>query len=407
VTPLRVMHLANHGGRNIGNGALISGLEHVLSEDIPRTLAFSHEPWDAYSRLDRRFDAAFVERVNATSDVLLIGAAVSFDGSAHYESTGFRFDLPLELWDRLEVPLVFYGLSNRAWPRKPYYNRDRLQQALERIVTDPRILFAARNDGTKEWLESMLGRPSDAIGVVPDPALYVRTEDAFHPELVEGERHVLVAVNAEDEDYRWAVAPKRRTLQQPAGVHGLRGRIPLSTSWGWREARHRFLGELAAALDKLVAEEGVTLVLCPHDVFDVPMSYELWERLAPRSKQHAVFTSAALDSRRSAYFYDLYTKVDLAIGMRIHSMNPAVGLGTPVVPVTTQGRMTRFMADAGLSDLCVDALAADAGERIHAAAAEALAEPAAQRARLADATARARERTAAFDRLVAEHVGAR
>ncbi len=87
--------------------------------------------------------------------------------------------------------------------------------------------------------------------------------------------------------------------------------------------------------------------------------------------------------------------------MRIHSMNPAVGLGVPVVPVVSQSRMTAFMADAGLSDLCVDAHAHDLGDQVYRRAAQALERPAELRARLADATAALRARTASVNSRVA------
>jgi hypothetical protein len=32
---MRFMHLANHGGKNIGNAVLVPGLERVLREDLP------------------------------------------------------------------------------------------------------------------------------------------------------------------------------------------------------------------------------------------------------------------------------------------------------------------------------------------------------------------------------------
>jgi hypothetical protein len=59
------------------------------------------------------------------------------------------------------------------------------------------------------------------------------------------------------------------------------------------------------------------------------------------------------------------------------------------------------MADAGLSDLCVDAHAPDAGAQVSARAEAALARPDELRARLRDVRARMRERTAAFDGRVA------
>lgn len=402
---LRLLHLANHGGRNVGNAALILGLERVLSEDIAGDLTFVAEPWDLYSRGVRRFDEAFVDRVNREADVLLVGAAVAFDGGAQYTNTGFRFDLPLPLWDRLTVPIVFYGLSHRMLPHRRFHNPDALRRTLDRIVTDDRILFAARADGTKQWLEGMLGRPSERIHEVPDPAIFVPVEDSWHPELATDRPNVLVAVNAEDEDFRWALGHRRRTLRRPDLSSGLRGLAPIGSSWGWREHRAAFVHAFTTGLARALDERGANIIFCAHDTFDVGMSYEISQRLPHTLQYDCAFASAALLPDKGRYFYDLYAKADLAISMRIHSMNPAIGLGTPVVPVVTGGRMRRFMADAGLSDLCVDAHADDVAVRLPALASAALDDPGAQRKRLAAATAALRERAAAFNRQVGSFIG--
>src|SRR5262249_36015153 len=72
---MRFMHLANHGGKNVGNAALVLGLERILREDLPFDVSFLREPWDLYTLGRLSFDERFVERVNAECDVLLVGAA--------------------------------------------------------------------------------------------------------------------------------------------------------------------------------------------------------------------------------------------------------------------------------------------------------------------------------------------
>jgi hypothetical protein len=389
------MHLANHGSRNIGNAALILGLERTLSEDLDRRIAFQPEPWDEYSRGVRRFDERFVERVNAECDALLVGAAVSFDGSATYTSTGFRFDLPLPLWDRLERPVVFYGLSHRAWPRKPFHGRELLVAALERMVASSRVLFSVRNDGTKDWLEALLGHRSERIHTVPDPALFVPARDAVHPELVRGARNVVIALNAEDEPYRWGAGSSRRP-RLPTRTRPL----PVSSRWMWREARDRFLAELARALEALAGEHELNLVFCCHEPHDIALAFALFDRLPPGLQLRSAFASAGLTNEQGPYVYDLYAKADLALAMRVHSITPAVGLGTPVVPLVSQDRVAAFLADAALGDLGVDVRAPNVRERVLRAAARALAEPDAARARLQEATRALRERTAAFNHRV-------
>jgi len=70
--PLKLIHLANFNSTNIGNGALINGLESTIEEDIPRPIQWLREPWDDYTFRLRDFDQAFVDKVNA-SDGLIVG----------------------------------------------------------------------------------------------------------------------------------------------------------------------------------------------------------------------------------------------------------------------------------------------------------------------------------------------
>jgi hypothetical protein len=402
---MRLMHLANHRSTNIGNAALVLGTERVLREDLEEEPVFVREPWDHYSRGLLRFDEDFVERVNGC-DALLVGAAVTFDGRFRFAETGMRFDLPLHLWDRIEGPIVFYGLSNRAWARKPYHHVERLREAVEYAVGSERILFSVRNDGTKEWLESLLGLRSDRILVVPDPAVYVPVEDSWHPELDGAAVNLVLSLNREDDLYRWGGGPEdeatwtRRAERAGTFVRGTR-LDRLAYRPAWQRARERFLDDLAGALVRLAGEVDLNLVLCPHTVGDHAMTVELLRRLPDSIHERAPFASTGLATERGPYFYDLYAKADAAISMRIHSMNPSVGLGTPLVPLVSQDRMTAFMADAGLGDLCLNVHDPALDERVLEAVRTALQDPGPLRERLAAAKAALRARTAEFNSKVA------
>ena len=326
---------------------------------------------------------------------------MTFDGGTAYANTGFRFDLPLDLWPRIEKPIVLYGLSHRAWPRRVYHHRDALRRTLDAMLSNDRVLLSLRNDGTKEWLESVAGHPLDGVHVVPDPAVFVPTEDVPHLELDPERPNIVVAPNAEDEMERFGLAPRKRALRRP----DRRRLLPFSSSWNWRETREVFLRKLARTLDRLAAEHDANLILCANDPFDVGMVVRALRADPPgHALPRRLRRRGAPDGRRPA-FYDLYAKADLVLGMRIHSITPCIGLGTPVIPLVSQPRMTDFLADAGLADLAVDIHAEDVGERTFAAASQALADPEAARARLRTACEALRQRTAEFDATVGAFVG--
>jgi len=85
-----------------------------------------------------------------------------------------------------------------------------------------------------------------------------------------------------------------------------------------------------------------------------------------RLAHQRTISSGLLNVARAPYFYDLYAKADIALAMRVHSMSPAIGLGTPMVALSTQGRISDFLNIAGLQDFQVDFLDPDLAEKLHA-----------------------------------------
>jgi hypothetical protein len=351
---LRFLHLANYHSDNIGNGALIAGTERVLREDLGRELTFIPEPWADYTALGAKpFDAAFVERVNREADVLLVGAAVTLDGRAQYGHTGMRFNLPLPLWERIDKPIIFYAISHRHWPLQTYHHAHRLAETLRYVESRPHILFSVRHDGTKEWLEGLLGFASPKVAAIPDPALFVPTEEAWHPELREDAINVVISLNNEDPVYRYG-GPMQRLAWRGLGFLD---QMLLTRAWRhfpeWRWRRRRFLTALAQALTQVARDWDLNLILCPHSTDDLAIMEEFIRRLPPRLAMYQVTCAGLLPESRSAYVYDLYRRADLALSMRIHSMSPALGLSTPVITLDSDTRMTQFMKTAGLGDFAL------------------------------------------------------
>ncbi|MEW6657706.1 MAG: polysaccharide pyruvyl transferase family protein [Thermodesulfobacteriota bacterium] len=363
---LRFLHLANYHSDNIGNGALIAGTERVLREDLGRELTFIPEPWADYTALNAKpFDEAFVARVNREADALLVGAAVTLDGRAQYRHTGMRFNLPLPLWDRIHKPIIFYAISHRHWPLQTYHHADRLAETLRYVESRPNILFSVRNDGTKEWLERLLGFASVKVAAIPDPALFVPTQEAWHPELRDDCLNLIISLNNEDPVYRYG-----GKIQELAW-RNLRflDQMLLTRVWRhlpeWRWRRRRFLTALAQAVTLVAREGDLNLILCPHSSDDLAIMEEFIRRLPPRLAMYQVTCAGLLPESRAPYVYDLYRRADLALSMRIHSMSPALGLGTPVITLDTDTRMTQFMKTAGLADFALHIFDPDLPGKVH------------------------------------------
>ncbi|MDP3661504.1 MAG: polysaccharide pyruvyl transferase family protein [bacterium] len=404
---LRFIHLANTGSTNIGNGALILGAEHTLAEDIPG-VTFAREPWDDYTFGVKKFDEQFVRMVNESADALLIGAAVSFNGQPHQKETGTRFELPLPLWDKIKKPIIFYGVSYRHWPFQPYHNLERFKKTMAYVLNAPHILFSVRNDGTKEWIERVIGYASKKIIVIPDPALFVPTERAVHHELSSDAVNIALSLNNEDEVYRFGGAGRELFWRVASPFVPEKKLISFWRRIPWWDARRaRFLKELADALEVFSQTRAVNIILCPH-YFD---DYTIISKFIPfcpiKFPHQNIVSTGMLRVSQTPYFYDLYAQADVALSMRVHSMSPAIGLETPTIALTSQTRMTTFLYDAGLSDFGIDIFDARFKEKLIERLSFIDAHRDEVKVRLRDAVCRMRERTRAFNVMVADFIRAR
>lgn len=353
---MRFLHLANWNSTNIGNGALALGAERVLMEDLGEGTTFLREPWDDYTFGLKDFDQSFVELVNSSCDALLINGAVTLNGRPYLKNAGMRFDLPLPLWDKITKPIVFYGISYRLWAHQKYHHLEQFKAAMNYILSHPeKILFAVRNDGTKEWLKKRLNIDSPLIYEIPDTGTFVpHTDDIQYPELDARKKNIIIAFNNEDETHRFL---------------GFTHQLVVLGSYFWSEEKiqkffarvfvvrnnkERFLKRLARVVERIAMEYEVNIILAPHYLDDYKMVGEFISKLKPRVAHQMTVSIGLLKVAHTKYFYGRYAKADLALTMRVHAMSPSIGMGVPVVPIVSQGRMTEYLSRIGLSDIAVN-----------------------------------------------------
>lgn len=367
-TDLNLLHLVNLRSANVGNGALTLGVERLMTEDLRQTLRFERLAWDDYSFGLVPFDGDFVARINR-SDGLIVGGAVALHGRAYCANAGMRLDLPFELWNEIRRPVVFYGISHRHWKGKPYHHADKLRTAFDAILSREDMLLGLRNDGTREWLESTLGYRSDRFVTVPDPAVFVPFDFGDYPELESGRPNIVLAFNDEDRADRYGTPERRMSV----------------------------ITALARAMERILETSDANLVLAAHYFDDNRMMADFIDACRPQIAHQRMVMVGSTRIGGCRKFYGRYSKADLVVAMRVHSMSPAIGLGVPMVPLVTQERMTGFLRDVSLGDLAVDAFAPDMTDRLVVAVRDGLAHGDALRVRFASSAAAMREQARAVD----------
>lgn len=342
-----LLHLCNLGSTNIGNGALILGAERVLDEDLADRIQWVREPWDDYTFDKLSFDRTFVDKVNQY-DGLIVGGAVTINGRHYLPHAGMRYDLPLELWPEIKKPVVFYGISYRHWNGQEFHHADKLRAAVKYAVDAPNIFFGVRNDGTKAWLEQLTGTQSEQIVEVPDPGMYIPVlEKHIFPELDPSKLNVILSFNDEDREFRFASEDRRMEI----------------------------IRSVAGAIEQFSQEEMLNIILVPHYFDDYQMMSDFISCIKPQLAHQCIVSTGLCKVGNTQKFYGRYCQADLVVSMRVHSMSPSIGLGVPVIPLTTQSRMTIYLENAGLTELGVDALEGDFSERLLIAMRHACREP--------------------------------
>jgi len=257
---IKFVHLHSFGSNNIGNYALINGVQSSLCSYFHDT-QFYEENWDQYNWLDQKKYADLANLVNSKANMLVVGGAMVFDGVPRYRNSGFRFNLALSEWKLFKKPIVFYSVGYGAYDKAFYHNKKALSDTLKYIDDNPtKILFGIRNDGTKEWLESLTNRIFENFIITPDPALYVTyNENDYHPEFENGKFNIVLSLNSEMETYRFG------------------GRWPQKL-WkffpDWQIRKKFFLSNLARAINKFALNRDINLILCAHEPEDYKILYE-------------------------------------------------------------------------------------------------------------------------------------
>jgi hypothetical protein len=320
------LHLVNLHSSNVGNGALMLGAERVLREDWGEAWNFDRIAWDDFTFGRTPWDASFVDACNRR-DLLLVNGAVTFNGRAYLKNTGSRLDLPLPLWRDIRVPILCYGLSHRHWSGAEYHHLNALKTWLQEMEARPRFVLGLRNDGTLEWLRKLTGLPLSRAVEIVDPAMFVPIADTPAP--MDEAPHVILALNDEDSGARYTSPENRRA----------------------------FLAALASVLVAVLEPRGLRLKLALHYFDDFRSAADLIDSLPPAFAHQRVSTFGPVAGTDAPAFYAHYPRARAIIAMRVHSMSPALGLGCPVLTLTTQPRLERFLANLGLAHV---ALSADA-----------------------------------------------
>lgn len=339
----QIIHIAVHSA-NIGEGALVCGMQKMLKKDIQNPIDFYNEDrmqFTAYNQ--KKLNGEYFEWVNQNGKILLIGGGGMIRHGKHKNFGGLYIDGNLNALAGLKRPIVIYAVGENLLYNEKYEYGKELKELIQR-VTENGGLFSVRKDESKKRLQLRLNDPLEEVQTIPDAGLYVPVTNRVVPQIREGKRNVVIQLAGDKILNRFKIK---------------------HSSWpnfGFFKNNVKIINKqikaLAEAMDLLKNKWDLNLILAPHITKDWQINgqfvYEC-RKISTYLERSFIDTYGILRGTKHApSFFDLYKQADLVIGMRGHSAITSVGLNTPFIGLNTHPKLYGFLSEADMLDYCVD-----------------------------------------------------
>ncbi len=326
---MNVWHIAGWN-RNVGDWALTYHQHRLLNEAAKSAgLSFKFYPIDGQRTF---FHPGLIDQMNEEADLVMVGGGgLIFHRPEDKSVSGWGFNISQENLRRVKKPIIVYSLGNNKFSyggnEFPSYTAPQLKELQNRAT-----LFSVRAAGVKRDLVNDFGLDGEKIEVTPDTGMFLYDRDISLP--IKRGRGPLIAVN---------FAGDRPHYRYPdPGA----------------ENEKRFYQALKAALLRLVKEAGAQILYLPHlSIVD----FDVYQSFAEGFPAGSVFglhqelpflyaPPGELLHPHIPFFTNIYRKLDLVIGMRLHSCIFAYGAGIKFIPLGDQDKLRHLVEDISVTD---------------------------------------------------------
>ncbi len=311
----RVGISGSYGGLNLGDEAILSVIVHGLKAAVPRVeiTVFSRNAEDTRRRhrVDRAVQVRDFSRREVRPEVERLDLFILGGGGILYDDEARIYLREAMLAQELGVPVMVYAVS--AGPLREPAVQKAVRLGLERST-----VVTVRDRRAQQVLEELGVRKE--ILVTADPALLLK------PEPITSE-----ALKAEGID------PDQRIV-------GISVREPGPVAPGMDAARYHAL--LANAADFLVDRLDAQVVFFPMErhVLDMQHSHAVISQM-----HHAGRATVLRGSYTSGQMLSIVSKLDFAMGMRLHFLIFAAVQGVPFVALPYAPKVNGFIEDLGMT----------------------------------------------------------
>lgn len=332
---LEILHIASFSG-NIGDNANHKGFRQKLEKAIDRTDINYTELeirkfYQNYNEEDKcRFDIDFLKIANK-SDYVIIGGGNFFEIWIESSETGTTIDISKEIIDKINTPILFFGLGFDPYKGVPVGNIAKFKNFIDNIINQGIHTVSVRNDGSIKHIKKYLGENYlTYINHVPDGGFFLQIEEKGTEVLNLKSRYIAINIAKDMSDLRF--------LKMDNGID-----------------YETFIFKFYSLVDKfLINNNEIDIVFVPHIYSDLEAIYDVLSKLKDKHKRNRVSVAPLLHGDGSEQIiFNIYKNAELALGMRFHTNVCSIGLNTPTIGLVSYPKLYDLYEELGLLDRLV------------------------------------------------------
>lgn len=327
---LRLLHIASFTG-NIGDNASHIGFRNILKTlGIYATIDQMEirRFYKNYSLPDKQeFDETFVLMANQY-DLIVFGGGGFLDFWVPGSETGTTIDISLDLFEKLNVPVLFTSIGCIPHKEVPVGNIEKFTRFINAILEKKNARIAVRNDGSWSILKSVLGKEIAAkIPQILDNGFFYQLQSKY-TRIIDGK---YVAINVTKDQ----LLMKNQTIGEVNTEH--------------------FNQELRKYLDSIITHTDFKIVFIPHIFSDIEaIQFALKGVNDFIIRTRVVVAPYVQGDYGSDYLMSVYEGAEYVVGMRFHANVCSLILGKPLAGLAVLDRIKYMYKSVGAEDLVVD-----------------------------------------------------
>lgn len=325
---VKVLHVASFTG-NIGDEANHRGFRLLLESKINKRIEWEEvEIRNFYKKWGlNKFDSNFAKKANKY-DLLVIGGGNFLEMKWDYSKTGTTIDMGIDILNKIKIPILFnaLGLDDNKGTNED--NIKKLHDFLLEVGKKDNIYFTLRNDGSYKVFKKYFNNiKMKNFKVIPDWGFYVNPKKYKHIEIDKKKINIGINLAGDMKEIRYGKNYKY------------------------------YMSEFAKLFtDILEKNEEVNLVFLPHMYLDLQPIIDVMGYIDDYLIRKRITVAPLLSGNITdgTYIFNLYSQLDIILGMRFHSNVCAIGQNIPNIGIITYPKHGELFDEIGLKDRSIE-----------------------------------------------------